>query len=130
MTLTPVSLAQRPGLYTEADKLVSTCWPEFMLHDAVANRHFYEFVQTFPDHQFVLLDESGLVRGMVNSVPLALPDALDSLSDEGWDWEAWTGLSFPGSGRFIVPKALNPVTVDRDKDTGVYIEPNVWILHD
>ena len=46
------------------------------------------------------------------------------------EWEEWTGLHFPGSGQYIVPGALVPVLVDRDADTGVYVEPNVWMVHE
>ena len=46
------------------------------------------------------------------------------------EWQAWTSLSFPGSGEYIIPGALNPVTIDLAADQGVYIEPNVWVLHD
>jgi GNAT superfamily N-acetyltransferase len=46
------------------------------------------------------------------------------------DWERWTGMKFPQSGRYIIPGALEPVEVDAEKDEGVYIEPNVWIVHE
>ncbi len=45
------------------------------------------------------------------------------------EWEDWTGLKFPGSGAFIVDKALVPVTIDKRKNIGKYLEPNVWIVH-
>ena len=45
------------------------------------------------------------------------------------EWERWTGLQFPASGRYIVPGALAPVTIDRRRDRGRYVEPNVWMLH-
>lgn len=45
------------------------------------------------------------------------------------EWEEWTGVNFPGSGEYIIPGALNPISVDTEKDLGVYIEPNVWVLH-
>lgn len=45
-------------------------------------------------------------------------------------WEQWTGLRFPDSGPYIVPGALNPVTFDADADRGVYVEPNVWMVHE
>lgn len=44
-------------------------------------------------------------------------------------WEAWTGLTFPESGEYIVPGALVPVAVDCEADTGTYREPNVWMAH-
>ncbi len=43
-------------------------------------------------------------------------------------WEQWTGLRFPDSGPYIVPGALNPV--DFDAEQGVYVEPNVWMVHE
>jgi GNAT superfamily N-acetyltransferase len=46
------------------------------------------------------------------------------------EWERWTGMQFPGSGQYIVPGALVPVLVDREADTGVYVEPNVWMVHE
>ncbi len=46
------------------------------------------------------------------------------------EWEEWTGLRFPGSGRYLVPGALVPVVIDREADTGAYIEPNVWMVHE
>jgi len=45
------------------------------------------------------------------------------------DWENWTEMAFPESGRYIVPGALVPVEMDRDEDRGIYIEPNVWTRH-
>lgn len=44
-------------------------------------------------------------------------------------WEAWTGLNFPTTGRYAVPGALSPVEIDRVTDTGVYVEPNLWMKH-
>lgn len=44
-------------------------------------------------------------------------------------WESWTGLSFPESGPYIIPGALTPVEMDVEADLGVYVEPNVWMLH-
>ena len=45
------------------------------------------------------------------------------------DWETWTGMTFPGSGAYIVDGALTPVSVNRSKDEVVYVEPNVWVAH-
>src|SRR6056297_1365177 len=46
------------------------------------------------------------------------------------DWEHWTGLRFFESGEYIVEGALNPVKIELEKDFGLYIEPNVWVLHE
>ncbi len=45
------------------------------------------------------------------------------------EWEAWAGMAFPESGSYVVPGALQPITVDRERDLGRYEEPNVWMCH-
>jgi GNAT superfamily N-acetyltransferase len=45
------------------------------------------------------------------------------------EWEAWTGMAFPDSGDYVVPGALQPVTIDRERDGGRYCDPNVWMEH-
>ena len=46
------------------------------------------------------------------------------------DWESWTGMAFPESGRYVVPDATQPVVIDRERDEGVYHDQNVWMVHD
>ena len=43
------------------------------------------------------------------------------------EWSEWTDMIFPGSGDYIIPGALVPVQIDLEKNTGIYIEPNVWV---
>lgn len=45
------------------------------------------------------------------------------------EWQEWTNQTFPGSGKYIVSGALNPIDIDIEKDIGTYIEPNIWIVH-
>ena len=45
------------------------------------------------------------------------------------DWEEWVSMSFPESGDYVVPGALELVSIDREADRGLYVEPNVWMLH-
>ncbi|HEY7149288.1 MAG TPA: GNAT family N-acetyltransferase [Gaiellaceae bacterium] len=45
------------------------------------------------------------------------------------EWEEWAGMAFPESGTYVVPGALAPVEIDRERDEGLYIEPNVWMVH-
>ena len=44
-------------------------------------------------------------------------------------WEEWTEMAFPDSGSYVVPGALVPVEIDRERDEGLYVEPNVWMVH-
>lgn len=46
------------------------------------------------------------------------------------EWEAWADMPFPESGEYVVPEALNLVRVDRETDSVVYEEENLWVEHD
>jgi len=45
------------------------------------------------------------------------------------EWEEWADMPFPESGDYVVPGALVPVRIDRDADSGLYVEPNIWMRH-
>jgi GNAT superfamily N-acetyltransferase len=45
------------------------------------------------------------------------------------EWERWTGMALPESGDYVVPGALAPVSVDRERDRGEYLEPACWMRH-
>jgi hypothetical protein len=45
------------------------------------------------------------------------------------EWERWTGMALPESGRYVVPGGLVPVEVDRERDVGEYVEPGCWMRH-
>jgi hypothetical protein len=222
-------------------------WPEFMMHDPVANEIWHELFDRFSDYQFAMLDtESNRMAAMGNSLPFHWEDELSDLPEGGWDWvflkavedhkngitpniqsaiqiaihpdyrgqalstkmvqamrsigeskgfkylvapvrpnekskyplisiddyitwktddglpfdawlrvharmgakiikpcheamnirgtrsewEEWTGMKLPQGGRYVIPGALNPMEMDVDKDDGIYIEPNVWMVHE
>ncbi len=46
------------------------------------------------------------------------------------DWEAWTRMAFPDSGDYVVEGAAATVRIDRERDEGIYLDPNVWVVHD
>jgi GNAT superfamily N-acetyltransferase len=45
------------------------------------------------------------------------------------EWQEWTGMAFPGTGRYVVPGALDPVEIDAARDLGRYAETNLWMRH-
>ncbi len=45
------------------------------------------------------------------------------------EWEEWTGMSFPESGPYVVPGALQPVRMELERDEGRYEDPNIWMRH-
>ena len=46
------------------------------------------------------------------------------------EWERWLDMRFPASGDYVGPGLLSTLHIDRERDEGVYIEPNVWMEHD
>lgn len=44
-------------------------------------------------------------------------------------WEGWTGMAFPQTGRYVVAGGLDLVGIDRERDLGVYEETNLWMRH-
>ena len=44
-------------------------------------------------------------------------------------WEEWASMSFPESGAYVVPGALDLVMIDRESDAGIHLEPNIWMRH-
>lgn len=44
--------------------------------------------------------------------------------------ETRAGMLFPETGEYVVPEALNLVRVDRENDSVVYEEENLWVEHD
>jgi hypothetical protein len=45
------------------------------------------------------------------------------------EWEEWAGMAFPESDEYVVPGALTLVSIDLERDRGLYVEPNVWMHH-
>lgn len=240
-----ITALDRTDLIKRGDEIVEAVYPEFMLHDAVANEYFYQLYSAFPKYQYWLLDEEEIV-GIGNAIPIYWKSKLENLPEEGWDWalkkgfddlkagiepnllcalsitinpkfqgkslstemvksmvqigkkskldslivpvrpnqkksfpsismndyisqkrddafstdawlrvheklggkiikvcsksmdirgsvqnwKNWTDLDFPKSGNYNVDGALKTVAIDLEKDEGVYIEPNVWVVHE
>jgi hypothetical protein len=229
-----------------AGEIAGASWPEFMLHDPIANENWHELFDRFVDYQFALLDtEKNCMAAMANSLPFYWDRPLEELPEGGWDWvflkavedhrngvtpniqsaiqiaiqpeyqsqglsskmiqsmraigqskgfqflvapvrpnqkskyplisidnyikwtngeglpfdawlrvharagagiikpcheamtirgtradwEEWTGMKFPQKGKYVIPGALNPMEMNLEKDEGVYVEPNVWMVH-
>jgi hypothetical protein len=45
------------------------------------------------------------------------------------EWRSWTGLAMPESGAYLPEGAAAPVDIDVEGDRGVYLDPNVWVVH-
>jgi len=91
MILKLVTTLERNDLIEKGDKIVETVYPEFMMHDAIANKWFFQLYEKFPEFQYWLLDNEEIV-GIGNSIPIYWKDELDNLPDEGWDWALKKGF--------------------------------------
>lgn len=45
------------------------------------------------------------------------------------EWEDWAAMAFPQTGTYVVPQALDPVEIDRERNVGIYHETNLWVRH-
>lgn len=45
------------------------------------------------------------------------------------EWESWLDMAFPASGEYVFPGGLAPLALDHEADRGIYLEPNVWMIH-
>ena len=57
-----------------------------------------------------------------------MPEALTVVGTVA-EWEEWTGTVLLESGCHVVPGALRPVVIDRERDLGRYDDPNIWMRH-
>ena len=86
-------------LLTQEQKRIGGEWPEFMLHDPVA-QGLTQCYENLPDYQFVLVAaETEEVICIANSIPLLWEGRLEDLPDDGWDWALTKGLDDVASGR-------------------------------
>jgi len=80
-----VSLKDRYDLFKEQDAVCEEVWPEFMLHDPVANEYWMQFVELFKDYQILIMDGDNILA-VANTVPIFFDKQLEELPEEGWDW--------------------------------------------
>ena len=45
------------------------------------------------------------------------------------EWEDWTSMAFPETAEYVVPDALDLVSIDREQNRGTYSETNLWMRH-
>lgn len=70
-----------------AGEITDASWPEFMLHDPIANDNWHELFERFTEYQFALLDtETNRMAAMANSLPFCWDRPLEELPEGGWDW--------------------------------------------
>jgi hypothetical protein len=81
-------MRERPDIDEERwEQIVPPVWPEFMMHDAVANENWHHLFETYVDFQFYVLDpNTDEVLSQANTIPFtwdgdpaSLPDGVDGV---------------------------------------------------
>ncbi len=87
-----VTGSENPELVRATSKRIGGEWPEFMLHDPVADNLTYCY-DYLPGFQFVLVNQTDdTAVAIANSIPVAWDDAVENLPDDGWDWAIRNGV--------------------------------------
>lgn len=102
-------------LLSQADRITSKLWPEFMLHDEIGNRHWADLYERFGRYQFALEDkENGKLLASANSIPLHYDGDLYDLPEQGWDWAIGKGVKDAIEGK--APNLLCAIQIAVDTD--------------
>ncbi len=67
--------------------------------------------------------------GLGGRILRAEPESL-RISGTVAQWQAWVEMAFLNRRRLRSRGGLALLQVDREADTGLYYEPNVWVAHD
>ena len=103
-----VTKNERPDLIRVGDDIVEAVYPEFMMHDAVANQLFFQLYEKFHEFQYWLLDGKEIV-GIGNCIPILWNDELINLPEEGRDWAIVKG--FKDKEKNIKPNLLCALSI-------------------
>ena len=90
------------------NEMTKSLWPEFMMHDPVANKYWSSLFEFFPEFQISLVINDEII-GIANSIPFHWNKAINELPDEGWDWVLKKGVEDYKRG--IKPNALNGLQI-------------------
>src|SRR4051794_24491759 len=146
MTLHFPTRAERPGKLPHAASLHAAPKPAFLNEVDVLKRLFGRVVAEYAEFLFYAWDdEREEVVGVGHAIPAAWGgdttrsgsartssrSLRNRLVTTGTvtEWEEWTEMALPESGTYVVPGALAPITIDRERNEGTYVEPNVWMVH-
>ncbi|MBC8527604.1 MAG: GNAT family N-acetyltransferase [Candidatus Cloacimonetes bacterium] len=90
----------RIKLLEKADEIIVSSWPEFMLHDTIANKYWDNLYKIFPEYQFVLIKKGcDDILAVGNSIPLSWNNDINELPIDGWDWAIAKGFTDYDKGR-------------------------------
>jgi GNAT superfamily N-acetyltransferase len=87
-----IDLEQRPDLSEAVNAIPGAVWPEFMLRDQVAEKHWPQYLSRYPRYIFALLTQSGTIAAAANAIPVPWDGKIERLP-AGWDESLELGVS-------------------------------------
>lgn len=101
-----VRATEVPDFGEQAEKVTQPSWPEFMLWDDVANKHWGKLYDTLTAFQFALELPDGSWVAVGNSIPVYWGVDLETLPDRGWDWALESGVSRKHAANYLCALAI------------------------
>jgi hypothetical protein len=118
---TLITLAERPELEAQIPRLHSESWPVFILADPI------EEYLTWRRDDGASIDPWFRIHQRLGAEALSIAPRSMIIPGTVAQWEAWSGQQFPQIGSYPVTGALSLIHSDCAQDTGLYVEPNVWV---
>jgi len=99
-----------PAYRDLANDIAVASWPEFMMHDPIADQNWHELFDRFEEYQFAMVDtETNRMAAMGNSLPFYWDRPFEELPEEGWDWVFLTAIEVHKNG--IVPNIQSAIQI-------------------
>ena len=87
MSYIVTTAVNQPDQLAITDPLTEKEWPQFMLHDTVANSHWAKLYTNFPEYQFTFTDPiNSEIIAIANSIPFFYDASLNDFPQAGWDY--------------------------------------------
>ena len=72
---------------------VRKAFPPITQASLVIQQNWPRLEQYFPETQLYMIDDSGDIMGLMNTIPLHWDQPMTELPDDGWDWMMTKGIS-------------------------------------
>ena len=139
-----VTTSARSDLHEQAGAAFRGGWPLFIFHDPVPHEYVGRVEECFPEFDpLTPMDQfAGWARAdglhldpwirthqrLGATILVRAPDSMIVIGTVP-EWEDGARMTFPQTGTYVVPQALDPVEIDRERNVGTYHETNLWVRH-
>jgi len=104
----PAFISNIPDQQHKQYEITKHLWPEFMMHDPVANTYWDLLFEYFSQYQILLMEDNQILD-IANSIPFRWDYEIGALPDEGWDWILKKGIEDHENN--VTPNMLNVLQI-------------------